>query len=54
VFQRFNWFVEAHTVLFYALVVVMLVLVGLVVDGNPLSALGYALGNALQPMGEMP
>ena len=48
--ERFNRFVEGHTVLFYALVVLTLVAAGVALDGNPFSALGYAVGEALRPI----
>lgn len=48
----FNRFVEEHTVLFYALVVALLVAAGVLLDGNPFSALGYAVGEALRPVGQ--
>lgn len=48
--DRFNRFVDDHPVLYYALVVVVLVVAGLVLTGDPTSGLRSAVGEALRPI----
>lgn len=46
--DRFNRFVDDHAVVYYALVALVLVVAGLLVDGRLFAALGHALGEALR------